>query len=218
MISTKILFYMKNLQVKWNWMRLFRLSSWFLCFENRCCCCCCCCVVRVTTYYISLVIRLKDDCAPNAQWRRWVCSLHAGCVCLSVDVTWPSDSQWWEICSLRVSLAVGLVCGCTVYSQSLLACRVASKLVGQVGRQIQAVAATHCVHSYSVCVSVFTLLSFNPWEHVTHILCVDCVAHAFQLVTTLCLLLCSLVKNKLCFQDYTVKKSCAHTHSYIKST
>lgn len=59
-------------------------------------------------------------------------------------------------------------------------------------------------------VYVFTLLSFNLWEHVTHVLCVFCVAHAFQFVTTLCLLLCRPMNSQLC---YTYKQSGLHQTS-----
>ncbi len=144
-------------------------------------------------YYISPVIRLKYDCAhcPVKQVGVVCCVQNvAGCSWIA-----STTSRWW---ATFVEGRVVFVCcsgpwrsGYTDYSQSLWALHVASKLVRQVRRQIQAQRQSllHSLYTHARC--VFTLLSHNLRTHVTHasFFCVDQV-QAFLFVALTCLLLC----------------------------
>ena len=74
---------------------------------------------------------------------------------------------------------------------------------------------SHYATTLAVC--VFTVLSNDLWTHVTHVLCVFCVAYEFQFVAQTCLLLCLLYCIHTCMHACMHARTHAHTHAHTRT-
>lgn len=154
-------------------------------------------------------------------------SLQAGCVWLSS--CWISPIlragkyvYWGSCCCCLLQWSVEEYSRRTYDSHCLRAHCVAFKLVGQVGRQIQAQSLLCTVYSHAWLQSVCLYTSqFMLRKHVTHLCVFFWVVHTFVAPTCLCCCFWSFVKDQLYCAVHTEKicgKACELcTYSYIKS-